>query len=168
MVARQVAFAVIVAAGVVALAVAASATPGSGVTPVVVARGSFTDRVNLRLEIKDHRRGRDTIHVRNAADTVMQQIEFGPNAVTGWHSHPGPAIILIKSGQLRFYSEEDRKCTGRTFSAGQAFIEPPGLVHFAHNPSPTQITEVGVTYFDVSPDSPSPRIDEPTPGNCPF
>lgn len=168
MVKRQVAFAVIVAAGVALLAAAASATPGSGVTPVVVARGAFADRVNLKLEIKDHRRGNDTIHVRNAADTVMQQIQFAPNAVTGWHSHPGPAIIVIKSGQLTFYSEEDRTCTGRTFSAGQSFIEAPGLVHYAHNPSPTQITEVGVTYFDVSPDSPSPRIDEPAPGNCPF
>jgi quercetin dioxygenase-like cupin family protein len=167
MVASQAAFAVIVAAGIAALAVAASATPGAGVTPVVVARGAFADRVNLRLEIKDHRRGHDTIHVRNAADTVMQQIEFAPNAISGWHSHPDPAIIVIKSGQLTFYSEEDRKCTGRTLSAGQAFIEPPGLVHFARNPSATQITEVGVTYFDVSPDSPSPRIDDALPATTP-
>jgi quercetin dioxygenase-like cupin family protein len=168
MVTRQLAFAAIVAAGVAALAAAASATPGVGVTPVVVARAAFADRVNLRLEIKDHRRGRDTIHVRNAADTVMQQIEFAPDAISGWHSHPGPALILVKSGQLTFYSEEDRKCKGRTFSAGEAFIEPPGLVHLARNPSPTQVAEVGVTYFDVSPDSPSPRIDESAPGNCPF
>jgi quercetin dioxygenase-like cupin family protein len=98
----------------------------------------------------------------------MQQIQFAPDAISGWHSHPGPAIIVIKPGQLTLFTEEDKNCAGRTFSAGQAFIEPPGLVHFAHNPSSTQIAEVGVTYFDVSSDSPSPRIDEPAPGNCPF
>ena len=158
-----------VIAAVIALAAGvAVATPGSGTSATVVARAAFADRVDLKLSIQDGRRGRDTIHVRNAADTVMQQIQFGPGAITGWHSHPGPAVILIKSGQLTFYSEDDRKCKGRTLSAGQAFIEPPGLVHFAHNPSLTEITEVAVTYLDVPPDLASPRIDEPAPGNCPF
>jgi quercetin dioxygenase-like cupin family protein len=155
--------------GTVALiAGVAVATPGSGATATVVARAAFADHVDLKLSIQDGHQGRDTIHVRNAADTVMQQIQFGAGAVSGWHSHPGPAVILIKSGQLTFYSEDDRECRGRTFSAGQAFIEPPGLVHFAHNPSPTGITEVAVTYLDVPPELPSPRIDEPAPGNCPF
>jgi quercetin dioxygenase-like cupin family protein len=168
MMARRVAFGVTVATVVAALAAVAVATPGAGTAAVVIARAAFADRVNLKLEIKDHRRGRDTVHVSNAADTVMQQIEFAPDGYSGWHSHPGPAIILIKSGELTFYSEDDRACKGRTFSAGQAFIEPPGLVHFAHNHSLTQTAEVGVIYFDVPPGSSGPRIDEPAPGNCPF
>jgi quercetin dioxygenase-like cupin family protein len=168
MVTRRLTSGAIVAAGMALLVGAAVATPGSGATATVVARAAFADHVDFKLSIRDNRRGRDNIHVRNAADTVMQQIQFGPDAFSGWHSHPGPAIILIKSGQLTFYSEDDRKCRGRTFVAGQAFIEPPGLVHFAHNPSPTEIAEVGVTYFDVPPDLASPRIDEPAPGNCPF
>jgi quercetin dioxygenase-like cupin family protein len=146
----------------------AVATPGSGTSPTVVARAAFADHVDLKLSIQDGHRDRDNIHVRHAADTVMQQIQFGPSAISGWHSHPGPAVILIKSGQLKFYSEEDRKCRGRTFSAGQAFIESPGLVHFAQNPSSTEITEVAVIYFDVPDDLASPRVDEPAPGNCPF
>ena len=144
------------------------ATPGSGASAAVVARAAFADHVDLTLSVRGDGPGRDNIHVRNAADTVMQQIRFEPGAVSGWHSHPGPAVILIKSGQLTFYSEDDRECRGRTFSAGQAFIEPPGLVHFAHNPSLTEIAEVGVTYFDVPPELASPRIDQPAPGNCPF
>ena len=165
---RRLTSAAIVAAGMALLVGAAVATPGSGATAAVVARAAFADHVDFKLSIQENHRGRDNIHVRNAADTVMQQIRFEPAAFSGWHSHPGPAIILIKSGQLTFYSEDDRNCTGRTFSAGQAFIEPPGLVHFAHNPNHTEIAEVGVTYFDVPPDVASPRIDEPAPGNCPF
>jgi hypothetical protein len=52
--------------------------------------------------------------------------------------------------------------------AGQAFIQPAGHVHFARNPSTSVSTEVWVTYLDVAPGSASPRIDEPSPGNCPF
>ena len=160
--------AAVVATVIALVARVALATPGLGVSPTVVARAAFADHVDLKLSIRDGHHGRDTIQVRNAADTVMQQIQFGPDAITGWHSHPGPAIILIKSGQLTFYSEDDRNCKGRTLSAGQAFIEPPGLVHFARNPSMTEITEVAVTYFDVPGNFASPRIDEPAPGNCPF
>jgi quercetin dioxygenase-like cupin family protein len=165
---RRLTSAAVIAAVIALAAGVAVATPGSGTSATVVARAGFADHVDLELTIRDGHRGRDIIHVRNAADTVMQQIQFGPEAITGWHSHPGPAVILIKSGQLTFYSEDDRNCKGRTLSAGQAFIEPPGLVHFAHNPSLTEITEVGVTYFDVPDDLASPRIDESAPGNCPF
>jgi len=164
---RRVTSATVIAAVIALVAGVAVATPGSGTSATVVARAGFADHVDLKLSVRDGQ-GRDTIHIRNTADTVMQQIVFGPDAVSGWHSHPGPAVILIKSGQLTFYSEDDRECRGRTFSAGQAFIEPPGLVHFAHNPSLTEIAEVGVAYFDVPPDLASPRIDEPAPGNCPF
>jgi quercetin dioxygenase-like cupin family protein len=165
---RRLTSAAVIAAVIALVAGVAMATPGSGASATVVARAAFADHVDLKLSIRDGRQGRDNIHVRNAADTVMQQIQFGPDAFSGWHSHPGPAVILIKSGQLTLYSEDDRECRGRTFSAGQAFIEPPGLVHFAHNPSLTEIAEVGVTYFDVPPDPAGPRIDEPPPGNCPF
>jgi quercetin dioxygenase-like cupin family protein len=155
------------AAVIALLAGVAAATPGSGTSATVVARAAFADYVDLKLSIRDDYRGRDNIHVRGAGDTVLQQIVFAANGQSGWHSHHGPAVILIKSGQLTFYSEDDPACTGRTFTAGQAFVEPPGLVHFAHNKSATEIAEVGVTYFDVPPGA-SPRFDEPAPGNCPF
>jgi quercetin dioxygenase-like cupin family protein len=116
----------------------------------------------------DDYRGRKTSQVRNAEDTVMQQIVFAPDSFSGWHSHPGPAIALIKSGQLTLYSEDDESCTGRTLSAGQAFIQPAGHVHYARNPSTSVRTEVWVTYLDVPSGGGSPRIDEPSPGSCPF
>jgi len=98
----------------------------------------------------------------------MQQIIIGPGGSTGWHSHPGPAVVLIKSGELTVYSSDDPTCTGRTYSAGQAFIEHgQGLVQFAGNLSPSQNVEVWVTYFDVPPGGPF-RLDAANPGNCGF
>jgi quercetin dioxygenase-like cupin family protein len=162
--------AVIITAAVTALAGAVLATPGSGTTGVVAARAAFADIVDLKFSIRDDYRGRDNIQVRNAGDTVMQQITFAPGGFSGWHSHPGPAVVLIRSGELTFYDGDDESCSGRTFSAGQASIDPgQGHVHFAVNQGTTP-AEVWVTYFDVPPGTGSMgvRDDAPAPGNCPF
>lgn len=164
---RQLVCAVVVAVAIAALTGAVLATPGSGTTGVIAARAAFADLVDLKFSIRDDHRGRDNIQIRNAGDTVMQQITFDPGGYSGWHSHPGPAVVLIKAGQLTFYDGDDETCTGRTFSAGQALIDPgQGHGHFALNQGATP-TEVWVTYFDVPPGE-SPRTDVAAPGNCPF
>lgn len=168
--ANQLVSAFIVTAAVAALAGAVWATQGSGTIGVVAARAAFADVVDLKFSIRDDYRGRDNIQVRNAGDTVMQQITFAPGGFSGWHSHPGPAVVLIKSGELTFYDGDDESCSGRTFSAGQALIDPgQGHVHFAVNQGPTP-TVVWVTYFDVPSGTGSMgvRDDAPAPGNCPF
>jgi quercetin dioxygenase-like cupin family protein len=167
---RQLMSAVIIAAAVTALAGAVLATQGAGTTGVVAARAAFADIVDLKFSIKDDYRGRDNIQVRNAGDTVLQQITFEPGGYSGWHSHPGPAVVLVASGQLTFYDGDDESCSGRTFSAGQALIDPgQGHVHFAVNQSSTP-SVVWVTYFDVppGPGSTGVRQDAAAPGNCPF
>ena len=163
---RQLVSAIIVVA-VTALAGAVLATPGSGTTGVVVARAAFADVVDLKFSIRDGYRGRDNVQVRNAGETVMQQITFAPGGFSGWHSHPGPAVVLIRSGELTFYDGDDESCSGRTFSAGQALIDPgQDHVHYAVNQGTTP-AEVWVTYFDVPPGL-GPRDDAPAPGNCLF
>jgi quercetin dioxygenase-like cupin family protein len=112
--------------------------------------------------------GQEVTSVSNAQETVMQQIIIGPGGQTGWHSHPGPVVVLVKAGELTFYSSEDPTCTGRTYSAGQAFIDRgQGHVHIARNLSLSQNLELWATYFDVPPGGPF-RIDAADPGNCSF
>lgn len=167
---RQLVSGVIAAAAVAALASAVLATQGSGTTGVVAARAAFADIVDLKFSIRDDYRGRDNVQVRNAGDTVMQQITFAPGGFSGWHSHPGPAVVLIRSGELTFYDGDDESCSGRTFSSGQALIDPgQGHVHYAVNQGTTP-AEAWVTYFDVPPGTGSMgvRDDAPAPGNCPF
>jgi quercetin dioxygenase-like cupin family protein len=155
------------AAVVTVLAGVALATPGFNVVGTIAARAGFADRVDIMFKLSEQRRGTDVIHVRNAQDTVMQQIVFGPGGHSGWHSHPGPAVVLVTQGELTLYSGEDPTCTGRTYSAGQAFIDPgQGHVHLARA-SQTGDTVVWVTYFDVPPGS-GVRIDADDPGNCVF
>ena len=146
---------------------AALATPPSGiVSATVVARAGFVDPVDIKFKVDGGQQ--EVIHVRDAQETVMQQIVIGPGGSTGWHSHPGPVVVLIKSGDLTLYSGDDPTCTGRTYSAGQAFIDSgQGHVHIGRNLNPSQNAELWVTYFDVPPGT-SVRIDAANPGNCSF
>jgi len=97
----------------------------------------------------------------------MQQIVIAPGGNTGWHSHPGPVVVLIKSGQMSFYDSEDPTCTVRTYSAGEAFIDSgQGHVHIARNEGSVNL-ELWATYFDV-PVGGAFRINADSPGNCGF
>ena len=162
---RQLALAAIVAA-VSCVAAAAALTGGSGiVTAPVYARASFADPTDLKFKIKGQ--NQEVIQVNNAQETVIQQVVIAPGGHTGWHSHPGPAVVLIKSGEMSFYDSEDPTCTARTYSAGEAFIDSgQGHVHIARNEGSVNL-EVWVTYFDV-PTGGAFRIDAPNPGNCSF
>lgn len=155
------------AALVAALAGVALATPGSNVTGTVFARAGFADPVSIKIKLNESDEpGTAVLHVRDAQDTVIQQIVFGPGGHTGWHSHPGPVVVVVTQGELTLYSGEDSTCTGRTYSAGQAFIDRgQGHVHIGRA-SATGNTVLWVTYFDVPAGQPF-RIDAPDPGNCP-
>src|SRR5687768_8082230 len=97
-------------AAIVALfATVAVATPGVGiVSGTVFARAMFADPTDLKFKINGG--SQEVIHVNNARETVVQQIIIAPGGSTGWHSHPGPVVVLIKSGMMSFYSSEDPTC----------------------------------------------------------
>jgi quercetin dioxygenase-like cupin family protein len=159
---RQLTFLLFVAAVSTVLLGAAFATPPSGiVSGTVLARAAFADPVDIKFKVH-----KEVINVRDAQETVVQQIVIGPGGQTGWHSHPGPVVVLVKAGALTLYDGDDPTCTGRTYSAGQAFIDMgQSHLHIARNLSLSENTDLWVTYFDVPPGGPF-RIDAADPGNC--
>jgi quercetin dioxygenase-like cupin family protein len=162
---RQLAAAAIVAA-VSCVTVAAVLTPSFGVVSApVLARAGFAEPTDLKFKIKGQ--NQQVIQVNNAQETVIQQVVIAPGGHTGWHSHPGPVVVLIKSGQMSFYDSDDPTCTVRTYSAGQAFIDSgQGHVHIARNEGSVNL-ELWATYFDV-PAGGAFRINADSPGNCGF
>lgn len=156
----------IVAVSVALTGTALATAPSGIVSASVVARGNFTDSVDVKFKVHD---GREEVsNVRDAQQTVMQQIVIGPGGNTGWHSHPGPVVVIVKAGVLTLYDGDDSTCTGRAYAAGQVFIDAgQGHVHIARNLSLTENVELWVTYFDVPTDAPF-RLDAPDPGNCGF
>jgi quercetin dioxygenase-like cupin family protein len=163
---RRLASLVIAAAAATVMAGVALATPASGVVGTILVRAGFVEPVDIKFKVWEGER-QEIIQVRGAQHTVMQQIVIAPGGSTGWHSHPGPAVALVKAGELTLYSSEDPTCTGRTYTAGQGFVDTgQGHVHIARNLTQNP-TEVWVTYFDVPPDE-SVRIDAAAPGTCGF
>lgn len=129
---------------------AALATPGSGVVAnTVVARGTLADHFKIKL--------RDS---SSPGDVSLQQVIFAPGGTSGWHTHPGPAIVIVKSGEVTFDQADD--CSTATYGPGQVVVEPTGHVHRARNAGTTN-TEIWVAYLDL-PVGASHRIDAPDPG----
>ncbi|GAA6525005.1 cupin domain-containing protein [Intrasporangium sp. DVR] len=146
--------AVIAAGAMLALALPASATPGSGVSGTVVARGTAVEKVKTR---------------GNAPyDVVVQNLTIAPGGHTGWHTHPGIAVAVVKAGTLTIYESDDESCTGHDYTAGEVYVDPGyGHVHLGRNVSSDVTLEIAVTYLDV-PVGEAVRIDAADPGNCSF
>lgn len=136
------------------IAVPALATPGSGASSTVLARGLAVEKVMTR---------------GNAPyDAVVQTLTIAPGGQTGWHTHPGNAVAVIKSGTLTIYDGNDRSCTAKEYTAGQVYRDPGyGHVHIGRNESTTESLEIVVVYLDV-PVGGGFRIDAEAPGNCAF
>jgi quercetin dioxygenase-like cupin family protein len=144
----------LVTTGLVASAVAvASADAGSGFTSVLVARGQSAHSFGIQQ--------------RKVNDVVSTQNTIDPGGFSGWHSHPGTAVLVIQSGQLTLYSEPvgGGECSVHTYTAGQVFLEQPDDEENAVN-NGTVPTVLAVTFFNV-PHGGSARIERTNPGDCP-
>ncbi len=145
--------------GVVAIALPlvhvglALGTSGSGVSSAVTGRFTSEDKIKTRGN--------------QPFDVITQTVTIQPGGHTGWHAHPGQAIVLIKAGSFTTYDASDPTCTPHVYGAGDVYVDHGyGDVHIARNEG-TVPTELAVTYLDVPVGSPF-RLDGANPGNCPF
>ena len=132
-------------------AVPGAATPPSGLTNVTLARG--TD-----LSV-------GTIAFKEGTDVVVTQITVIPGGSSGWHAHPGGAIVVVEQGELTVHRSVGSQCETTNYTAGQAFIERPGEVDDVVNTGRTPYVLI-VTFPRVTQGG-SARIDVPDPGTCP-
>jgi quercetin dioxygenase-like cupin family protein len=94
----------------------------------------------------------------------VAQITVLPGGSSGWHSHPGGAIVVIQQGGLTVYRSVGSQCASSDYTAGQAFIERPGEVNQVVNTG--TIPYVLFVTFPRVPQGGSTRIDQPNPGTC--
>jgi quercetin dioxygenase-like cupin family protein len=155
---------IMVAAGLIAgmLAGLAVATPGSGVTSTTLGQG-LLDPIKTKAEVGEWE---VEIETKGQSNVTVVENRVAPGGHFGWHSHPGPSIVVVKSGTATFYRGDDPTCTPTEYEAGSAFADPVGgLVHIVRNEE-TEPLVVIVTRL-LPPGVPA-RTDEPDPGNCPF
>lgn len=161
-------FAALASAAVIVLVFAGTAlgTPPSGiVSGPVLARGDFASDVDVK--VKFERDGRTVVsNAPGAGEVVVQEITIAPGGTTGWHSHPGPVVVVVRAGTLTYIREANGTCVSTPYSAGTAFVDPgQGHAHTAFNLGAENLVLLA-TYFDV-PAGGAFRIDVPVvPAAC--
>ncbi len=66
--------------------------------------------------------------IRKGADFFVQHVRLSANVPTGWHTHPGPAFVMVVKGALTY---EDA-CIRVTYGPVQGFVDRGfGHVHRA-------------------------------------
>jgi hypothetical protein len=147
----------------------ALATPPSGVTnpPWAPVIGTFADGIDATAKT-DIDPGNATdfwqirISAKGATDVHVLENVIAPGGTFGWHMHPGPSLVIVKSGTLSVYHAPD--CTpqdfGPTSPLGTTFVDQGHDLHMVRN-NGTVVADVYVVSF--VPLGFARRIDEPNP-----
>lgn len=105
------------------------------------------------------------LNTKGASDLYVLQNTIVPGGTFGWHSHPGPSLVIVKSGTATFYLADDPTCTAHVVTAGSGFVDAGSDVHVVRNEGTVDLVTVVASLI---PAGRARRIDEPNPGNCPF
>jgi quercetin dioxygenase-like cupin family protein len=148
--------------------VPALATPPQGVvtTTLGVARFGDIDATTKTKIGPAHPRDiwKARIKTRGASDLYVIQNTISPGGTFGWHSHPGPSLVIVKSGTATFYMSDDPTCSPVVVQAGQGFVDNGHDTHVVRNEGNVDLVTVVTSLVPAGFER---RIDEPAPANCP-
>jgi len=133
----------------------ARATPPAGITPVML--GTGTTLTGFKIHVDGMK-----VSSQDAAGFTVEHLTFAPGGTTGWHVHPGPVLVIVKTGSVTKYSADD--CTAQTYTAGQAFVENgPTDENMVRNDG--SVPAETIVAFITPPGAPI-RDDAPPPPGC--
>jgi len=146
--------------------IALATPPTQGVTTTILAKALFDD-INVKAKTVPADVWKAELKTRGLSDVYAVDNKIPPGGNTGWHTHPGPSLILVVSGTVTNYMSDDPSCTPHAYSAGQGFIdEGSGDVHILRNESSTTTAET--IAVQLLPTGAARKTDAPAPGNCRF
>lgn len=153
---------------VVLFVVPALATTPSGVVTTTFGVGRFDDIDSTTLTDIDPGPPTDywqaRIKTKHPTDLYVLQNTIQPGGTFGWHSHPGPSLVIVKSGTATFYMADDPTCSPQVVHAGEGFVDNGHDTHVVRNEGSVDLVTVVVS---LVPAGFQRRIDEPAPPNCP-
>lgn len=144
-----------------AAAGAAASTP-SGVTPTVLARGSYDA---FKVASYPDNGGLFKAEAKSDIDVVVRRHDYAVGGTTGWHAHPYPVLITVVAGTLTFYAYDDPTCTPVVVHAGQGYVDS-GKGHLGRNETAEPATDISVIMAPVGAVFRS-ELSAPNP-NCGF
>jgi quercetin dioxygenase-like cupin family protein len=119
---RKMAFATGLFALGVAATIAYAALPSTNVDPTTVPLGTLAAKTATNvLSVDAFTRA---IRQAHGTNSVLQHIRFAPGQSTGWHTHPGPNIILVVAGTETL---TDEHCNVTTYGSGEGFATGLGV-----------------------------------------
>ena len=151
---------ILLAIAVVVCSVFAWAQPAVGVGALVLARGTY-EPFKVKTDIVDFQ-----AKAKSPLDVVVRQHDYVAGGSTGWHTHPGPVFITVKTGQLTFYEVDDPTCTPTIVNEGEGYVDD-GHGHIARNESGLPATDVSVILAPVGQPFRTNLSANANP-NCPF
>lgn len=118
----------------------ALATPPMGLTSELLARGAGGE-----LRIHDKSMGL-RLDAKRATDIAVVRATLAPGGSTGWHGHPGPSIVVVKTGIVTMHeprghrhdddahgSRHAGRCSVHAFGPGKAFVHPEDVHNFVND-----------------------------------
>lgn len=136
-----------------------SKTALAAATPPVDGKGGKGDDSDHRTNYWKAR-----LSTKGASDLYVLQNTIAPGGTFGWHSHPGPSLVIVKSGTATFYLGHDPNCAPVVVQAGTGFVDSGSDIHVVRNEGSVDLVTVVVS---LVPAGFARRIDQPAPANCP-
>jgi quercetin dioxygenase-like cupin family protein len=113
-------------AGAALVVVSARATEPSGVTTTMIGVGRFGEiDAKAKTDINPGARTdfwKARIKTKGSSDLHVLENTIAPGGTFGWHRHPGPSLVIVKTGTATFYLAADRTCTPHVVPAGSGFV----------------------------------------------
>jgi quercetin dioxygenase-like cupin family protein len=139
-------------ASIAVLVLVLTALPSAAQTPpppiaaeLLTDRAVFPDDVTLKVKVKTDE-GTKVVK-GDPSRTITGRFTVQPGAQFTWHTHSGPVVVNIVSGELTYIDAEN--CAGTTYPAGTAFFDlGHGHVHSAFN-SGDEPTVFVATFFEA-------------------
>ena len=155
-----------VVVGLVSLAVYAAgalATDPSGFTAAQQWKGVFGE---MDVHVVNMPDWQVKLKTKGVSDVYVTRNAIDPGGQSGWHTHPGPSLIIVTVGEIMAYDGDDPTCTPKRYRAGEGFVDPgDGHVHLLRNETAAPAETVAVQFL---PHGATRRISAPAPGNCGF
>jgi hypothetical protein len=74
-------------------------TPAPVVSTITLATSLF-DPIHVKARTSDPDRWKALLKTHGLSDVYVVDNKFPPGATSGWHSHPGPSLILVVTGTV--------------------------------------------------------------------
>jgi len=119
------------------------ASMASGVTPTLLAKGTYDS-----FKVMSTGPAMFKAEAKQPIDVVVRRHDYAVGGSTGWHRHPYPVFITVVTGEVTFYEYDDPTCTPTVVSAGEGYVDS-GHGHIGRNLSGQPATDISVIMAPV-------------------